>query len=111
MVGCCSDGTTPLTLKSLSDAAGSMLHDKQRHARQRQTLLSEACDAFGNCGWCCLQSRVIVHHAEPHLRHLATRWTLLYQDADLSIPLKDADGFLYPHIHVSAIMLHTMIPG
>lgn len=54
-----------------------------------------------------LQSKIIVQHAEPQLPHLATRWTLMYEDADLTIPLKNAESFGYPHIHVSNITLRA----
>lgn len=42
----------------------------------------------------------MVQHSEPKLTHLATRWTLPFEDSELKIPLKDAETFSYPELQV-----------
>lgn len=43
-----------------------------------------------------------MEHSVPKLRHLGTRYTLLYEDAELSTPLSDAAAaaFTYPEVQV-----------
>lgn len=48
----------------------------------------------------CPQVRIVVQHPEPKLTHLATRWTLPFEDSELKIPLKDAETFSYPELQV-----------
>ena len=48
----------------------------------------------------CVQVRIVVEHVKPRITHLATRWTLPYEDSELLIPLKNPDTFTYPELQV-----------
>ncbi|KAL3149542.1 hypothetical protein ABBQ32_002322 [Trebouxia sp. C0010 RCD-2024] len=50
---------------------------------------------------CHPQVRIVVQHSEPKLTHLATRWTLPFEDSELKIPLKDAETFSYPELQAT----------
>ena len=56
----------------------------------------------------CPQVRIVVQHSEPKLTHLATRWTLPFEDSELKVPLKDVASFTYPELRVK---LHLLLLG